>query len=213
MKLEYVGPKPIVDQHGVDFDKSEPDRYIFLYATLELLEVIEECVNTNSCYIHSEGIVDISNWEGLDISPREVVALVKKHCDANLENIIDKREDKTKELIEELKKDVEDNQTLQEDEKTAWIGNIDIMTPYYMQFIENELVFECLLNVLAEDIYRRKIKEIKFNLGKNYGFVFSYLQNVLSEHNPPIDCDISVGIHNEKTIGTFKIKIPQKLKF
>ena len=38
MKLEYVGPKPIVDQYGVNFDKSKPDRYIFIQVVLELLE-------------------------------------------------------------------------------------------------------------------------------------------------------------------------------
>jgi len=211
MKLEYVGPKPIIDQHGVDFDKSEPDRYIFLYATLELLEVIEDCVNTNQCYIHSEGLIDISDWNGMDISSKEIVSLVKKHCDANIEKLIDKREEKTKELISELKSDVEKNDYLGEDEKTAWLGNIDIMTPYYMQFIENELVYECLLNVLADDIYARKIQEIKFNLGKNYGFVFSYLQNVLNEHTPPVDTDVKVDIFNGKTVGRFLVKFPKKL--
>ena len=210
MKLEYIGPKPRVDQHGVDFDKSEPDRYIFLYATLELLEVIEDCVNTDRCYIHSEGLIDISDWQGMEISQKEIVDLVKKHCNNNIENLISKREEKTKELINSLKQDVQENENLAEDEKTAWLGNIDIMTPYYMQFIENELVFECLLNTLADDIYARKIKLIKFNLGKNYGFVFSYLQNVLSEHKPPIDCDLDVGVHNGKTVGEFKIKIAKK---
>jgi len=144
-------------------------------------------------------------------SQKEIVDLVKKHCNNNIENLISKREEKTKELISELKSDVEKNDYLGEDEKTAWLGNIDIMTPYYMQFIENELVYECLLNVLADDIYARKIQEIKFNLGKNYGFVFSYLQNVLNEHTPPVDTDVKVDIFNGKTVGRFLVKFPKKL--
>jgi hypothetical protein len=213
MHIEYVGPKPIVDNHGITFDKSEPDRYVFLYAVVELLEIIEECVSLPTCSISDDGVVDISQAKGIYFADDELIQLVKKHCDSNLENIIEKKENRTQELIQKLKNEVYQNQTLQEDDKTAWIGNIDVMKEYYMQFIQNEIVYECLLNVLADDIYKKKIKEIKFSLGKNYGFVFSYLQNVLSEHKPPLDADVKMDVENGKTIGRFFIKHPQKSSF
>ena len=207
MKLEYVGPKPIVDQYGVTFDKSEPDRYIFLYAVLELLEFIEGCVSLDSCSISTDGIVDISHLKGLSFGEKELIQLVQKHCNDNIEEIVQKRETKTQQLIEELKQKV-NNSSLREDAKTAWLGNIEVMKEYYLQFVENEIVYECLLKVLADDLYKKKIKEIRFALGNNYGFVFSYLQEVLAEHKPPLDVDMQMKVINGKTIGHLYIKHP-----
>jgi hypothetical protein len=213
MHIEYVGPKPIVDNHGITFDKSEPDRFIFLYAVVELLEIIEGCVSLPACSISDDGIVDISQAEGLYFANDELKQLVKKHCDSNIDTIIDEKEHRTETLIQGLKSEVQQNEVLQEDDKTAWLGNIDVMKDYYMQFIQNEIVYECLLQVLANDIYKRKIKEIKFSLGKNFGFVFSYLQNVLAEHKPPLDTDVKMDVIDGKTIGRFIIKHPQKSSF
>ncbi len=210
MKLEYVGPKPIVDQHGVDFDKSEPDRYIFLYAVIELLEIIEECVLLPACTISDDGLVDISQAKGMYFAEDELVGLVKKHCNDNIEYILETTKKRTQELIEKLQNHVKNNTSLEPDDKTAWLGNIDVMKDYYMQFVQNEVVYECLLEVLAEDIYQRKVKEIKFTIGKNYGFVFSYLQNVLSEHKPPLDAEMKMDVVHGKTIGRFLIRHPQK---
>ncbi len=212
MKLQYVGPKPIVDQHGVTFDKSEPDRYIFLYAVLELLEFIEDCIKLPSCSISNDGIVDISHLNGLTFGEKELIQLVQKHCNNNIDEIIQKRETKTQQLIEELKEKV-NNSSLDEDDKTAWLGNIEVMKNYYLQFVENEIVYECLLNVLANDIYNKKIKEIRFTLGNNYGFVFSYLQETLSEHKPPLDADMQIKVKDGKTIGYLYIKHPIKTTF
>ena len=212
MHLKYVGPKPIVDNHGVDFDKSEPDRYIFIHATLEILELIEGCVKQNKCIIyHDESqIIDLTDWDGLDFSASEIQSLVQKHCNGNIETIIERKEARVDELIKQLKQEVEENTLLEADDKLAWLNNIDIMTPYYKQFVENEVVYECLLEMFADDIYHKKIKEIIFNLGKNYGFVFSYLQNVLSEHKPPLDSSMQMEVKNGKTVGHFYITHPKK---
>ncbi len=205
MNLEYVGPKPIVDQHGVDFDKSEPDRYIFIQAVLELLESIEACYN-DSC----GGIIDITTYTHKHLNNRELAELAKKHCSEKIEEIITEKELRLDTLIAEYKHNVQNNSLLQSEEKEAWLGNIDVMEDYYRQFVQNEVVYECLLDVLAEKLYKNKIKEILFDLGNNYGFVFSYLQNVLSEHKPPLDAEMQIEVKNGKTIGHFFIHHPKK---
>ncbi len=40
MELKYVGAKPAVSARGVSFDQTKPDRYTFLNAAVELLEVL-----------------------------------------------------------------------------------------------------------------------------------------------------------------------------
>ncbi len=205
MELQYVGAKPIVDQHGVDFDRSEPDRYIFIQAVSEIIEKIEAC-HDDSC----NGLVDITSHEGKRRNDRELVELAKKHCSERIESIITEKERRLDTLLLEYKQNVRNNSLLKPEEKEAWIGNIDIMEDYYRQFVQNEVVYECLLDVLAHDLYQKKIREIIFDLGNNYGFVFSYLQNVLGEHKPPLDAEMQIEVKNGQTIGHFYIRHPQK---
>ncbi len=212
MKLHYVGPKPRVDHHGVDFDKSEPDRYIFLYAVVELLEAIENCAALPACNIPKEGVLDISAFEGLPLSTEQLIAHVQRHCDANIEGILKQRDRRLTQQITALKEEVHTNTLLASEDKEAWLGNIEIMQEYYRQFVENEVVYECLLEVLAEKIYRNGIKEIRFHVGKNYGFVFSYLQKVLQEHRPPLDATLELQVSGNKTVGHFSVTHPQKLQ-
>ncbi len=205
MELQYVGPKPIIDQHGIDFDKSQPDRYIFIHAVLELIERIEACYD-NSC----GGIIDISNYDHEHVSGDQLVALAKQYCSEQIEEVITEKELRLDALISEYKQHVHDNTLLEAEDKEAWLGNIDIMEDYYRQFVQNEVVYECLLEILAQNLYQKKIKEIIFDLGNNYGFVFTYLQNVLSEHKPPLDAEMQIEVKNGKTLGHFYIRHPQK---
>ncbi len=205
MELQYVGPKPIIDQHGIDFDKSEPDRYIFIHAVLELIESIEACYD-NSC----KGIIDITEYTHKHVSGAQLVEFAKKHCSEQIEEIIIEKELRLDTLISEYKQHVHDNDLLQIEDKEAWLGNIDIMEGYYKQFVQNEVVYECLLDILAQNLYQKRIKEIIFDLGNNYGFVFTYLQNVLSEHKPPLDAEMQIEVREGHTVGHFYIRHPQK---
>jgi len=210
MKLTYIGPKPIVTQHGITFDKSEPDRFVFLHAAIEIIEVLEDCVKDSSCSI-KDGIVDLSHWDGMKFSDDEIQELVKKHCD-NIEQIIDKREERLQQLLKELKENVNTASTLTSDEKEAWLGNIEIMKDYYMQFIENELAYECMLDVLIRDIKKRNIKEIIFALYRNYGFVFSYLKEMLINTSKyPLDAELKIETKDNKLVGRFLIKYPNNM--
>ena len=205
MNLEYVGAKPIVDQHGVGFDRSEPDRYIFIQAVLEILENIERC-HDDRC----GGIVDITGRRESSLGALELAGVVKRYCSDKIEEILQENERRLDGLLSDYRQKVDDNGALEEDEKRAWLGNIDIMEGYYRQFIQNEIVFECLLDVLAHLLYEKKILEIVFELGSNYGFVFSYLQNVLGEHRPPIDADMQIEVKEGRSIGHFYLRHPKK---
>lgn len=205
MQLQYVGPKPIVDQYGVSFDKNEPDRYIYLYATMELIYFVREC-QEESC----DGVVDLTNYQRKTISDGELNGYVKDFCSDKTETLLERNDRKLRELIQEYKSNVKRNDSLSPDEKQAYLGNIDIMTDYYRQFVKNELVYECLLEKLADEIHHHKIKEIVFHLGNNYGYVFSYLTQVLSEHIPPLDADMQIVAKEGQTLGHFRIRHPQK---
>jgi len=193
MKLKYVGAKPIVSAKGVVFDQSKPDRYTFLNAAVELLEALSfEPTENKKIYLY-----DI---KGKEYSGSELLELLKKHC-ANPQEAFDNLQEKTDALIKKYTKQVEDNDRLSTDGRRAWLGNIKIMTDYYLQYVTNDSAYQCALNALADKIHKSHIETITFPLGRNHGLVLSHLVDVLRDHKPPYDATLSVEDKDGVAVG------------
>ncbi len=193
MELKYVGAKPKVSARGVTFDQSKPDRYTFLNAAVELLEALSfEPTEDKKIYLY-----DVS---GKERSGKELIDLLKKHC-ANPEEAYANVQEKTNELIEKYTSRVKENSTLTTDERRAWLGNIEIMRDYYLQYITNERAYQCALNALADKIHKSHIEEVTFPLGRNHGLVLSHLVDVLRDHKPPYDATLSIEAKDGEPFG------------
>jgi len=193
MKLKYVGAKPKVSGRGVTFDQSKPDRYTFLNAAVELLEALSfEVTEDKKIYLYDE--------EGKERSGSELVELLKKHC-ANPEEAFANLQEKTNALIEKYTDRVKGNDTISADERRAWLGNIEIMRDYYLQYITNESAYHCALNALADKIHKSHIEEVTFPLGRNHGLVLSHLVDMLRDHKPPYDVTLSVESKDGESFG------------
>jgi len=162
MTPQYVGPRPIISEHGINFDKSEPDKYAFLHAVIELLEVIEECIHDKSCKISDDGTIDLLDWKGIDFSHGELSELIKKHCQ-DVDALIEKKDQKIENTLRELTDKINQNKLLSTDARNAWLGNLKIMHDYYIQYIENEFIYEHMITMLIDDIRKKDIKEIRFH--------------------------------------------------
>jgi len=184
MELKYVGAKPSVSARGVAFDQSKPDRYTFLNAAVELLEALSfKTTEDKKVYLY--------NISGKEHSGRELVELLQKHC-AEPEKAFENIQEKTNALIEKYTKKVQENDRLSPDERRAWLGNIEIMRDYYLQYVTNESAYRCALNALADKIHDSHIEEVTVPLGRNHGLVLSHLIDVLRDHKPPYDATFSV---------------------
>ncbi len=193
MELKYVGAKPKVSGRGVTFDQTKPDRYTFLTAAVELLEALSfEVTEDKKIYLY--------NVSGKEYSGRELVELLKKHC-ANPEEAFANLQEKTNALIEKYVSRVKENDTISADERRAWLGNIDIMRDYYLQYITNESAYQCALNALADKIHKSHIEEVTFPLGRNHGLVLSHLVDVLRDHKPPYDASLSIEAKDGEPFG------------
>lgn len=203
MKLKYVGAKPNVSGRGVAFDQSSPDRYTFLNAAVELLEALSfEPTEEKKIYLY--------NVEGKERSGSELVTLLKKHC-ANPEEAFTNLQEKTNALIETYTRKVEENENLSTDERRAWLGNIEIMRDYYLQYITNENAYECALTALADKIHRSHIEEVTVPLGRNHGLVLSHLVNVLRDHRPPYDATLRIESKDGESLGKLDMNRPVPL--
>jgi len=203
MKLKYVGAKPSVSARGVNFDQTKPDRYTFIHAAVEILNALKETEVTDS-------VVDIRGRETKIYRADELVDQLKIYCD-DFEKIFEEREEKTNDLIDRYRAKVKENSHISADERSAWLGNIDIMRDYYLQYVTNESAYECVLHALAEMIHTSNINEIIFSLGNNYGLVFSHLIAVLRDHKPPYDAEFIWEQVNDETIGRIDMHRPAPL--
>ncbi len=193
MKLKYVGAKPRVTGKGVTFDQTKPDRYTFLNAAVELLEALSfEPTENKQIYLY--------NISGKELNGAELIELLKKHC-ANPQEAFDDLQEKTNALIEKYTSRVKENNTLSADERRAWLGNIEIMRDYYLQYITNESAYECALNALADKIHTLHIEELTVPLGRNHGLVLSHLVDVLRDHKPPYDATLKIESKDGKALG------------
>ena len=195
MELKYVGDMPRVSQHGVGFDSTKPDKYIYLHAALELLEALS--------YGATETTQHLYKSQHKDLKPQDLLEDLKKYV-TDLDEVYGQRVQKAKSLVEELQKRVHENESLSDDERRAWLNNIDIMKDYYLQYVTNESVYDAALHALANEVATAKVKEVTIPMFRNYGIVLHDLQKVLEQRKSPIDSDLDIYLDNEKLMGTMK---------
>ena len=193
MKLQYVGNMPIVSKNGVGFDPLQPDKYLYLHAVLELLEALS--------YGATEQTQHLYKTQHKDIKPSELLEGLKTYI-KNLDEIYQTREAKAEHLVDELIQRVKENDSLTDDERRAWLNNIDIMKDYYLQYVTNKIVYEAALDALADEIAVAKVKKVTIPMFRNYGIVLKDLQGVLERRKSPIDSKMKVESTPEGIVGT-----------
>jgi len=203
MELKYVGARPSVSQRGVNFDQTKPDKYTFLGATVELLDAL-------SFKDNGDKSIHLYHVEPKEYKSTELLEVLKKHC-KNIDDVFEKREEKTNVLIDSYRQKVNKNTKLTSDERIAWLGNIDIMRDYYLQYITNESAYDCALRALADKIHSAHIEEVTFSLGRNYGLVISHLLDVLRDHKPPYDATLDFIEQDGVTLGKLDMNRPVPL--
>lgn len=194
MKLYEVGPKPVVNQHGVNFDTTHPDRYPFLSPAIELLETLDFDAEKEEQHLHQPRSTP---YRGAELEQK-----VREYC-GDIDALLDEREKKTSALIDELEEKVRNAERLSPDEKKAWLGNIEAMKDYYLQYVTNETVYGCLLRKLADRFIHSHIASITFPLRNNYGLVLDDLIHIMRDHKPPFDGEIKVEKKEGELIGRF----------
>ena len=192
MDLKYVGDRPKVSQHGVSFDHSQPDRYIYLYAVLELLEALSYGATGTTQHLYKTQKKDLNSQELLDG--------LKKYI-KNIDEVMEQKEDNAHKFVEEYRDRVRKNTLITDDEREAWLKNIDIMKDYYYQYIANKTVYDAALNALADEIAVAEVEDVCIPMFRNYGIVLEDLQQALLEHKPPIDSNFEIVSEPKGIVG------------
>ncbi len=194
--IKFVGPKPIVSDKGVRFDPNQPDKYTYLSAALELAEAFD---------VEGEAHDIVYRAKTSQLSDTVMQRMLEKYC-PDLEKYVKEREEKAKALVEELRQRVQEHKNISEEGRRAWLGNIDAMYDYYLQYVTNEAAYECVLQRIADEVSKAKIREIRVPLLNHFGLVLHELSEVLEQRKPPIDSEYHVEQTADGLFAVMKLR-------
>jgi len=196
MELKYVGAMPVVSEKGVSFDQSKQDKYTLLNAAVELLEALNFGATETTQHLHMT--------KDREYSADELLSLLKKYC-VNLDEIFLTRQADTDALKSDLIRRVNEHKNINEDDRKAWLNNIELMSDYYYQFVTNESAYKCALEVLGQEIHDARIQEVSFPMFRNYGLVLHDLNYVLRHRKSPIDSVLMIDTGKDGLYGKLTI--------
>ncbi len=196
MELKYVGDFPLISKHGVSFDHTQPDKYIYLQATVSLLEALS--------YEPSETTEHLYKIKGRKLSSHSLLEKLKKYV-KTIENAFLERDKKAHDYVHDLVNRARKNSDLLMDERVALLENIKLMRAYFYQYITNEAVYDEAIKAIGDEIHYGKIKKIKVPLFKYYEIILTKLMETLERRKQPIDSKMTIEEKDGKFIVILNI--------
>ncbi len=188
MQIKYSGDKPIISQHGITFNKTKEDKYIYLKGAIHILHIID--------LKH--------NYEFDDNIPDEQISKMIREYQTNIEEDIKKEEKRYK---EKLKEEIEyvKNSNLSELDKNIWIKNLNIMQGYRIQRAINKLYYEHAISIIVSIIKKNQITSMVLPFNKSYFHLAESIQNALDSDKHHIKSDIEIQNDNSELTLKFTI--------
>ncbi|WP_418185688.1 hypothetical protein ACNSOS_01555 [Aliarcobacter vitoriensis] len=191
MKLDYVGFRPIISQHGIAFKQGKDDKFIYLPYVYEIINALKNNYEShkNHSYnikISKENISKLHNnmidfFPSLDKEIENKIAAYEKHLDLELE-------------------DIEKRTHLSDIEKDIYKTNLSLMKDYRIKRAKNKIFYYYSVRTIAEIIKENRIKEINIPFNEKFWHVFKTLQGVLASEK------INSNIKVEYIDSTLKLK-------
>lgn len=167
MKIEYAGPRPMISQHGVQFKDGKEDKYVYLMISIQILQAIDKSYDGHQSYSYDTTTKRFSN--------EEIEKILITHSPTLADNI-QKEEEYYSLKIADERKTIEERSNLTEDEKKAWVNNLDVMKNYRIQRAINKIYYMHSIELIKDIIMRENIKEIDAPFYEKYWHVLQTIQ-------------------------------------
>jgi hypothetical protein len=153
MKIKYVGPRPFINQHGIEFLTGKEDKYVYLSVAIQILKAIDAPCKDDHC--------DIYNYhpETKRYSDDEMLQIMN-HYDNKLEEEVKKQISEYEQKLEDEIKTIEHRGNLSAIEKEAWVNNLKIMKNYRIQRAINKIYYMHAIDQIKRVVLNKDIKEI-----------------------------------------------------
>lgn len=176
-KVEYVGPRVEISNHGVTYRKSKEDKYVYLMVALEILKDIDNDYTLKPSYSH-----DFKN-KALEESDLHTIL----ECyESSVEECITEECKKYKQKLQHELEYIQKIPHLTEIDKEVWIKNIEMMKEYREQRAINKMYYMHCIKNIVQVIKHKNIREITVPFNKCFFHVLNTLLGALITGKPSL---------------------------
>ncbi len=183
MQLKYVGPKPIISQHGISFKDGKEDKYVYLNFAIQILQAIDHDTVANNSYEY-----DIQTKRLNDEQIQNVIFSYYP----KLESIIDKESNLYLTKLYNEIKEIENSPILSSFEKSAFQGNLELMKSYRVQRGKNKVFYLHAIDIITEIVKKRKIKKIVTPFNEKFWHILNSVHTHLASLKIGIQSNLEV---------------------
>ena len=196
MELKYVGPKPIISHHGIEFDNNKDDKFSYLNVVVQLIKALSHDYYEDNTYVYD---ADTQRFNA-----DELLRELGKIC-PNLSFMMEKENHDVEIEIERSVQRANDSETLTDEDKEVLKNNINIMRDYVVQRSINKSVYYCAIKALAELLKKDHIDHIVTPMFQNFAHVLHSVQGVLQADEFAIDTNLEIYQENGKLLVKLQV--------
>ena len=198
-RFKYAGPKPLCSQHGVNFDHSKEDRFIYLETLVQLIEAFDK-----------RPVEGATLHFGIKKHAMSEEALYEKlrHYIPDLDERIAKEVEETEQEMQHEIEHIQKIPSIPEREKDVWIENIRQMHDYVIQRAINKAAYHAAIETLAQELLKDHIEYLVIPMEGNYQHLAKSLSYALDHLRSPVASDYKVIITSTGLALEFDIRSP-----
>jgi len=180
LKVQYVGPRVEVSNHGVAYRKSKEDKYVYLIGALEILKNIDNDTERKKLYSHQ--------FENKALE--EVLHSILKYHESAIEKKVEEEECQYEKKIQHEIETIRKLPHLTDIDKEVWIKNIELLKDYRIQRAVNKRCYIHCIQSIVQVIKNKKIQEITTPFNKSFFHVLNSICGALTTGKPSLDAKV-----------------------
>ena len=194
MKLKYVGPRPMISEHGISFKDGKEDKYVYIQNAIEILNAIN--------HDYEKGRIYKYDTENSKLNDQEVENFILKYK-PELNSTIKKEITSYKlHLDEEIENVSISHPILTQAELTVLQNNFKIMYDYRVQRAINKIYYMHIIEIISDIIKAHKIRDITAPFNEKFWHIMQTIQGNLAHGKNPIRSKL-----NEREDITLELEI------
>lgn len=181
-RVEYVGPRVEISNHGITYKYSKEDKYIYLAAALEILKCIDNDYDKKPFYSHA--------CTNMSLKGKDLHTILKRY-EARIEESISEECKKYERKRAHEIEHIQQIPYLTDIDKEVWIKNIEIMQQYRVQRAINKMYYMHTIQDIIQVIKDKKIKQISVPFNKNFFHVLNTIKGALITGKPSLEAKVT----------------------
>ncbi|PLY11043.1 MAG: hypothetical protein C0626_00270 [Arcobacter sp.] len=195
MQLKYVGPKPMISEHGISFKDGKEDKYVYIQNAIEILHAINHEYIKGKVYKYDPDFTNLSDQEVED-----TITKYKPELKDTIEKEVDSYEIYLKAEIENIK---DSHPLLSDLELNALKNNLEIMHEYRVQRAINKIYYMHIIEIISNLIKEHKIRDISIPFNEKFWHVLQTIQGYLAQGKTSVESKL---IENENCTLELQIR-------